>query len=246
VTLPSGAGSPFPGFAAAYAESVAECQSVKSMSASLSLSGRAGSTKLSARIDAGFADSGRLRLEGYPKVSFGGKPFFVLVSRADDATLVLNRDARVLRGAKPSAIIEALTGIALDPTELGAVVSGCGLGAANLTEGRMYANGWASADAADVTVFLRQIDGRWRVAAVRKGPLTIEYSDFASGRPSTIRLHTIPSSGAVPADLTLRLSQVEINTSLGDAVFSADVPRDATPITLEELRRAGPLGGEKP
>jgi len=242
VALPSGAGSPFPGFSAAYAQSVAECRSVKTMSASLSLSGRAGSTRLSARIDAGLADSGRLRLEGYPKVSFGGKPFFVLVSRGDDATLVLNRDARVLRGARAAAIIEALTGVALDPDQLRAVVSGCALGSADPAEGRTYENGWASADAGDATIFLRQIDGRWRVAAVRKGALTIEYRDFASVRPSTVRLHTSSSAGAVPADITLRLSQVEINAPLEDAVFSPDVPRDAAPITLDELRRAGPLG----
>jgi hypothetical protein len=242
VTLPSGSGSPFPAFAAAYAESAAECRSVKTMSASLSLSGRAGSTKLSARIDAGFAESGRLRLEGFPKVSFSGKPFFVLVSRGEEATLVLNRDARVLRGTAPSAIIEALTGIALDPDQLRAAVSGCGLGATDPMAGRTYENGWASVDAGDATVFLRQIEGRWRVAAVRKGQLTIQYSDFASGRPSTVHLHTSPVPGTVPADLTLRLSQVEINAPLADAVFAADVPRDATPITLEELRRAGPLG----
>jgi hypothetical protein len=105
----------------------------------------------------------------------------------------------------------------------------------------MYENGWASVDAADTTAFLRQIEGRWRVAAMRKGPLTIEYSDFASGRPSTVRLHATASSGTVPADLTVRLSQVEINIPLDEAVFSAEVPRDATPMTLEELRRAGPL-----
>jgi len=242
VTLPSGVGSPFPDFAAAYAESVAECRSVKTMTASLSLSGRAGSTKLSARIDTGFADSGRLRLEGYPKVSFGGKPFFVLVSRGDDATLVLNRDARVLRGAKSPAIIEALTGIALDPDQLRAVVSGCGLGVADPTQGRMYENGWASVDTGGATVFLRQLEGRWRVAAVRNGPLTIEYSDFVSGRPSTVHLQTAAAPGTVAADLTLRLSQVETNASLDDAVFAADIPRDAAPITIEELRRSGPLG----
>jgi len=245
VTLPSGAGSPFPGFAAAYAESTAECRTLKTMSASLSLSGRAGSAKLSARIDAGLADSGRLRLEGFPKVGFSGKPFFVLVSRGADATLVLNRDARVLRGSAPSAIIEALTGIALDPDQLRAVVSGCGLTATDPVAGRTYASGWASVDTGDTTIFLRQIEGRWRVAAVRKGPLTIEYRDFASGRPSTVHLQAAPAPGTVPADLTLRLSQIEINTPLEDAVFAVDPPRDATPITLDELRRAGPLGDRR-
>jgi hypothetical protein len=41
----------------------------------------------------------------------------------------------------------------------------------------------------------------------------------------------------------LRSSQVEINTPLDNAVFYADVPANAVPLTLEELRRAGPLGG---
>jgi hypothetical protein len=242
VTLPSGTGTPFRGFAPAYAESIAECRGVKTMSASLSLSGRAGSTKLSARIDAGFAEAGRLRLEGYPKVSFGGKPFFILASRGEDATLVLNRDARVLRNAAASAIIEALTGIALDPDQLRAVVSGCGLGAVDPAEGRSYQNAWASVKAADATIFIRQLEGRWRVAAARQGALTIEYSAFSAGRPSAVRLHTSAGEGVAPADLTLRISQVETNAPLEAAVFTVDVPREATPITLEELRRAGPLG----
>lgn len=242
VTLPSGAGTPFPEFAPAYAESTTDCRAVKTMSASLSLSGRAGATKLSARIDAGFAEPGRLRLEGFPRVSFGGKPFFVLAAHGADATLVLTRDARVLRGAEPAAIIEALTGIALDPDQLRAVVSGCALGVVQPTEGRSFSNGWASVDAGDTTVFLRQIEGRWRLAAARRGSLTLDYTDFSSGRPSTLHLHTIPGPGIAPADLTLRISQVDINTPLDNAVFHVDVPRDAAPLTLEELRRAGPLG----
>ncbi len=245
VTLPSGAGSPFPAFAAAYAESIAECRIVKTISTSLSLSGRAGSTKLSARIDAGFAESGQLRLEGYPKVSFGGKPFFTLVSRGGDGTLVLNRDGRVLRGTPPAAVIEALTGVSLDPDRLRALVSGCALGAAEPTDGRSFDKGWASVDAGGTTVFLRQIEGRWRVAGTRRASLTVEYDDFSSGRPSTVRLHTIAAAGAVPADLTLRISQVEMNTPLASAVFDVDVPANAAPMTLEELRRAGPLGDRR-
>jgi hypothetical protein len=44
------------------------------------------------------------------------------------------------------------------------------------------------------------------------------------------------------ADLTIRVSQREANVPLENAVFSVDVPKDAVPLTLEELRRAGPLG----
>jgi hypothetical protein len=242
VALPSGAGTPFPDFVSAYTQATSACRSVKTMSASLSLSGRAGSTKLAARIDAGFAEPSRLRLEGYPRVHFGGKPFFVLVANGETATLVLTRDDRVLRGAAPAAIVEALAGVALDPGELRAVVAGCALGAGPPAAGRSFANGWATVDAADATLFLRQEDGHWRVAAARRGSLTIEYTEFVAGRPSTVHLYTNPPSGTAPADLTLRTSQVEINQPLDDTVFNLEVPRTATPLTLEELRRA--MGAE--
>src|ERR687889_1083286 len=87
ITLPTGAGTPFPDFASAYSQATSDCRAIKTMSASLSLSGRAGATKLAARIDAGFAEPGRLRLEGYPRVNFGGKPFFVLVATGEETIL---------------------------------------------------------------------------------------------------------------------------------------------------------------
>jgi outer membrane lipoprotein-sorting protein len=219
VTLPSGAGTPFPDFVSAYTQATAECRAVTTMSASLSLSGRAGSTKLSARIDAGLAEPARLRL-------------------------VLTRDDRVLRGASSSAIIEALAGVALEPDELRALVAGCALGAGQPAAGRAFEKGWAAIDAGDSTLFLRQLEGQWRIGAARRGSLTIEYSNFAGGRPSTIRVHTTSAPGVAPADLTLRVTQVEVNTPLDNAVFDADVPPNAAPLTLDELRRAGPLGGE--
>ncbi len=243
VSLPTGGGTPFPAFGDAYAQATAECQTIKTLTASLSLSGRAGKTKIAARIDAGFTEPDRLRLEGFPRIHFGGRPFFVLVSRGGAATLVLVRDGRVLRGAPPAAIVEALAGVALEPAELRAVVAGCGLGSTAPATGESFPKGWAAGTAGGTQIFLRQIDARWRVAAVRRGSLTIEYADHGGGRAATVRLRTAPASGGSPADLVLRLSQVEINVPLGDAVFEAQVPPDATPMTLEELRRAGPLGG---
>jgi hypothetical protein len=55
-------------------------------------------------------------------------------------------------------------------------------------------------------------------------------------------VHTTSSAGVVPADLSIRISQVEVNTTLGTGVFSVDVPKDAAPLTIEELRTVGPLG----
>jgi hypothetical protein len=245
VTLLSGAGTPFPDAPAAYTDAVRDCSAVRTLSASLSLSGRAGSTKLSARIDAGFSVPSRLRLEGYPRIAFGGRPFFILVANGPDATLVLTRDNRVLRGAAPSAIVEALTGVALDPDEMRALMSGCAFGAGEVSEGRSLDREWASVQTGAVTVFLRRMENEWRVAGARRGSLQIEYSDFAGRRPASVRLHTTSSAGVIPADLSIRISQVEVNTTLATGVFSVDVPKDAAPLTIEELRAVGPLGERK-
>lgn len=242
LTLPSGSGSPFPAFADAYKEAVAECRASRTIRATLSLSGRAGDTRLRGTVDGGFAAPADVRLEG--RAPFG-RPAFILVARGnDDATLVLPRDNRVLRGAPPAAIVESLAGVALEPAELRAVVAGCGFGAADPGSGRAYAEGWVAVDAGQGSSYLRQTDGRWRLVAATRGPLTIEYADFSGGRPSTIRMRTAPASGA-RTDLTVRVSDVDINVPLEAEVFRVEVPAGADPLTLDELRRAGPLGEGK-
>ena len=73
--------------------------------------------------------------------------------------------------------------------------------------------------------------------------MTVTYADYAAGRPSTIRLRAESRAARAAADLTLRLSDVEINTTLDPKTFEPDLPAHPVPLTLEELRRAGPLGG---
>jgi hypothetical protein len=85
----------------------------------------------------------------------------------------------------------------------------------------------------------------WRlVAALRRDPAggewRAEYGDRndIDGVPRTIRL---TSSDRTRFDLQLALSQVAINEPLGADVFRVQVPRSADPMTLDELRRGGPL-----
>jgi hypothetical protein len=239
--LPTGPATPSRDFQAPFTEATADCAQVTSLTAALGVSGRAGRTKLRGRIDAGFAAPADLRLEG---VAPFGKPMFVLVSQNERATLVLPRDGRVLRGAPAAAIVEALAGVPLGPAELRAVVAGCGLTMATPAAGRTYEGGWIAVDAGETTGYLRQVDGRWRMAGSTRGALTVSYADFAGGRAATVRVQTTPPAGGASADLTLRISQLEINVPLEAAAFEYDVPKDWAPLTLDELRRAGPLGGE--
>jgi hypothetical protein len=231
-TLPSGAGTPLPGFDAVYSEAVQECRSARTVLAELGLSGRAGDTRLRGRISAGLAAPSDFRLEG---VAFG-RPVFILVARSGNATLFLPRDNRVVREA-PAAIVEALTGVALAPSDLLAIVAGCGLGAGSPANGRTFTSEWAAVEVGEGTTYLRRVDGRWRVGAAVRGPLTVLYADFASGLPATVHIRT----GDV-ADITLRVSQLEINTGMDVRAFEVNIPSDAVPLTIEELRRAGPLG----
>lgn len=236
IELPSGAGAPAPEAATAYTDAIEACRGARTIRATLSLSGRAGSEKLRGDIDSGFAAPDSVRLEGRHPF---GRPVFILAGTAPRATLVLPRDERVLRGVGAEAIVEALVGLPLGPSELRTIVSGCGFGPAEPGGGRSYSNGWTAVDAGGATNYLRRIDGRWRLVAAARPPLTVFYGGFASSRPSTVR---IQSRGPVPADISVRLSDVSINLPFEAEVFDVEAPAGAVPLTLDELRRAGPLG----
>jgi hypothetical protein len=109
------------------------------------------------------------------------------------------------------------------------------------TAGRSYGADRASVTLDDSTTFLRRDGSSWHVMGAVRDPLTVFYDDYANGRPTTIRIRT-SGRGGTAADLTLRLSQVEVNTALDPKAFQASPPERASPLTLEELRRAGPLG----
>jgi hypothetical protein len=231
-TLPTGAGTPFAGFDSAYDEAVQGCRSTRSVLAELALSGRAGRTKLRGRISAGILAPDAIRLEG---VAFG-RPIFILAGRGERATLLLPRDDRVVRDEPPAAIVEALTGVALGPADLLAVVSGCGLGAATATSGRTFNDEWAAVDTGDTTTYLRRVDGAWRIGAAVRGDLQVLYGDYSRGAPTVVFLKT----GEV-ADIRLGISDLEFDSTIDAKAFEVD-PSGAAPMTLDELRRAGPLG----
>ena len=246
--LPTGAGTPFPSYAAAYASATASCRDVRTYTAVMALSGKAGRVKLRGRVEAGFAAPGRLRLEG---VAPFGKPVFVLTADGARGTLVLPREDQVLQDVAAESIVEALAGVPLGADALRTVVSGCGLETnAAPTDGRAYPDGRAAVVFPDGTAYLsgsadpgrRGVgEGGWTLIASTRGSVTVFYDELANGRPSTVRLR-VEQNGRASADLTLRLSQVEINTTIDPRAFTPDLPAHPVPITLDELRRAGPLG----
>ena len=176
-----------------------------------------------------------------------GRTMFILVSKEDDATLLLPREDRVVRDAPPEAIVEALAGVSLTPAELRAAVAGCGLGVGTPSSGRTFSEQWATVDVGGELTYLRRVDGRWRVGGATRGPIRIVYADFSGGLPGTIHVRSESPAGdnAKPvADITLRVSQLEINTAIDPKAFEVTVPPSALPLSVEELRRAGPLGAK--
>lgn len=234
VSLPGGQGSPLSDYTAALTAARADCDSVKTLQVELALSGRAAGQRMRGRVHAGLAP-GALRLEG---VAPFGSPVFILVADGGRGTLLLLRDRRVLRDAPPEDILNALVGIKLGPDDLRALMSGCVKAAAEPASARAYGPDWIGVDlASGGTIYLHRESGAWRIVAGRYGGLEIDYTTFAAGRPTEVVLR------GADLNLALGLNQVEINGELPrERLVAVTIPPGLATLTLEELRRAGPLG----
>jgi hypothetical protein len=241
MNLPSGPGSPATDGGPAVAEATQACGTVASLAAEVAVTGRVGGQRLRARLHAGVASPSSARLEA---VAPFGQPLFIFVAYGGAATLLLTRENRVLRDESPAAVLEAIAGVPLDPAGLRAVLTGCAAGT-RPDAARQVGDGWRLVPAGDGEVYLRRESGtgRWRlVATIHREPgreeWRAEYHDFADGLPRTIRL---VSSDAARFSLRLAVSDVDLNLPLGPEAFELRIPASAEPITLDELRRSGPL-----
>lgn len=240
VSIPRDPGSPLPDFAAVHAQATDACQGVRTLTAELGLAGRAGEQRLRGRVVAGFERPASMRLEG---VAPFGPPAFILAARGGTAVLLLPRDDRVLRGAPAEDILGALTGVSLAPADLQAILTGCVSAASTPTDGRLHANDWASIALEDgARMFLQRQANAWQLRAATRAGWQIEYPDWQGRFPQTVRLRSDRAGTVV--DLTATLSQIEANVDIDAAAFTVTVPANASELTLEELRRAGPLRGQ--
>lgn len=241
--LPEGTGVPLSNAAEVLADGTRACAKVESVTGELRISGRAGTQTLRGTVIVGVSRPDALRLEG---VAPFGAPAFILVSQNGRAMLLLPRDNRVVTGVPPERIIEALTGVALVPAELPAMLTGCGFGVAEMVEGVAFADRWAAVALSNGSrVYLKQTGSRWRIVAAVRPNLTVEYRDLQGTFPQTVRLLTRVGAdhAAAQSDLVIRVAELEAGARLDAATFTVKVPPDAVPLTLDELRRAGPLGG---
>ena len=239
--LPTDTGAPFPDFVKAHEQVSAACRGVRTLTAQLSLRGRAGGQRLSGRVIAGFERPASMRLEGLAPI---GQPVFHLVAHSGGGVLLLPRDNRVVRGEPAEAILDALIGVNLAPADLQAILTGCVVPNSMPTGGRMHANEWASIELqGGAKLYLRRAAARatspWEIRAAQRDGWQLEYTTGQSRFPESVRLTSV--SQTIPVDLTVAVSDLEANVDLDAAAFRVDVPSDARPLTLEELRDAGPM-----
>ena len=239
VQLPVDPGTPLPEYAAIHRQVSAGCADVRTLQTGISLAGTANGDRLGGAVDAGFRapDAMRLELRAGPLRT----PVFVLAADARGATLLLLRDKQVVRGARGEDLLGALTGIALAPSDLMAILTGCVVPSPNPTGGRRHANGWISIDlAGGATVYAQPAGSRWRVRAAQRGAWRIDYSEWPESSRFPRRV-TLKTDRPVAVDVRATLSDPEANVDLGDEVFTVAVPADVENIPLEQLRRSGPL-----
>jgi outer membrane biogenesis lipoprotein LolB len=232
---PAGTPTPDPTAADAFAAATASCQGFRSIEGELSLSGRAGGERVRGRILTGLDSGGAVRLEA---VAPFGAPFFILAGRSERATLLLPRERRVLKDAAVRDVLERITGLSLGADDLRLIVSGCLVERAAPADGRQWGGGWkAVAIGPDRIAYLREQNGRPVLTAADYGPWHVDYSGHAGGFSRVVRVRN--GDGAI--DITARIEQLQVNTQINPRAWSVDVPSDADPMTLDELRSIAPL-----
>jgi hypothetical protein len=210
------------------------------MSPVIALRGSVGEQRLRADLIAGLASPASAHLEAVAV----GRAFFTFVAQQDDATLLLQQDKRVLEHGRSADVLEALAGVPLDPAALRMVLTGCPTLAVNSAAGGQLQDNWRVVTDADGLVYLHrtQRNAPWRlVTATHTGtsvPWRAEYRDFVNNLPQSIRLK---SDDGKRFDLKLTLKELDINVPIDPEAFRLQIPPGVTPITLDELRRSGPL-----
>jgi hypothetical protein len=240
ITLPADPGTPLADFARIHAGVSETCRGVRTLTGELGLSGRAGDDRIRGTVAAAFERPSSMRLD--LRVGPLGSVVFSFVATDAGATLLLPRVQRVVRTDRAEEILAALTGLAMAPADLQAILTGCVVGSPTAIGGRRHAGGWASIDLeGGAVVYLKQEDGKWRVRAARRPDVQVEYSEWPDDAtfPHRVDLH---ADAPVRVDLRATLSQIETNRTLeSDRIFSVTVPPGTDTMTVEELRADGPL-----
>jgi hypothetical protein len=170
-----------------------------------------------------------------------GELLFKLAGTGDRAVLLLAADRRVVT-APAGDIVDALIGVPLDPDRLLAMMTGCVSISNDVTAAARYGD-VVEVTTSDATVYLQLRGGGWSVRAGQFGDFTVDYPSLRDGVPRQIGLRS--RAGREPVvTLLLSATSVDLADATPVSVFSVNVPEGATAMSIDELRRSGPLGTE--
>jgi hypothetical protein len=241
--LPPGPGAPASDAAKALVEATQACRALSAITADVAASGKVYGQRLRGHLLIGLAAPASARLEAVAPV---GQPLFIFVSRGAEAALLLPRDGRIVEHAPPAAVLEAVTGVPVDGAGLRHALTGCTPSAVG-AGGKSLGPDWRliTVDGMDVYLQRDAKAARWQLVASvhHRGARSsspdwrAEYRDFDAGLPRAVHL---VSADGTRFDLSLTLSQVALNETLGPDVFRVEVPPSARPMSLEELQHARP------
>jgi outer membrane lipoprotein-sorting protein len=229
---PEGPPAPAPDASAHFAAATAHCRGLRTLTAELALSGRAGDDRLRGRVISGFERGGAARLEG---VAPFGAPVFILAAKGERATLLLPRERRVLDDAPVADVVERLTGLPLGADSLLDAVAGCAGESAE--GGRQWPGGWEAVQTGERTVYLRQQAGAWQITGIDASGWRADYRLIVNGFPREVRLRS--TDGRV--DMVAAVQQLEANVQIPAAAFEVTIPPGTDPMRLEDLRTVAPL-----
>jgi hypothetical protein len=238
--LPSSSGASAADGADVLTQALATCRGIRTVTAEVAVSGRVNGQRIRARLQVGLAQPASAYLEA--PAPFGA-PIFIFAAENDDATLLLPRDRRVLEHGRPAEVLEAIAGVPLAPAGLRETLTGCIVNGEARTNATAPDSHWRVFPGDDELYVHRDRDeDRWRLVAVQHHATgsvwRAEYRDFANDLPRSIHLISTPSSRF---DLQVALSDIELNVALGPETFHVQIPPGTTPMTIDELRNAGPL-----
>jgi hypothetical protein len=240
--LPSGPGTPAADAADALAQATSVCRGIRTLTAEVGASGKVGGQRFRARLSVGVAAPASARIEAMAPF---GAPLFVFASDNDDTTVLLPRDDRVLQHGGSADVLDAVAGVALSAASLHAVLTGCPPMGSWSTGQALGADWRRIEDVRGGHVYLHRVGAPqlWQLVLIDGVGWHAEFREFVNGLPRSIRIASSAGDdigvGSV-FDLTLTLSQVDTNVTLGPEVFHVSVPPTAKPITLGELTDARP------
>jgi hypothetical protein len=228
---PSGPGAPADG-SSAWTEATGVCRSAKSISATIRVSGRAGSQ----RIWPLSVDTAVTGGDVYMGATAAGRSVFILAGSSTAATLWLRRENRVVR-APAGKILEAILGIEVAPDRLLAVLTGCATRDLQPTAAATFEK-LLAVDTGDGRVYLEQHDNRWRTRAAELQGFRLEYRWRQLRWPEKIWIWSTPGREPV-ATVDVTVEDAGLDPVLPSGVFNAPSgAAGADPMTLEELRSA--------